>query len=330
MDLSIVVISKNEELVIDKCIKSILNACKKLFNVEDYEIILVDSMSTDKTVDISREILKVAEIKYWTIIKYRSNKHTAALGREIGRNHAHGKNILFLDGDMVLYTSFLKNIFNNMQMFENNVAGVVGNRIDAYYKQSNIVKLKEFKRNIKKDYSTTHPGGGLFLNLNNTDSTSYNIEQKSREEEAFAKKLLAKGKQIKYIEDNMYLHLNYKHSERGFRKKLEMIKDVNFSYVIAFKRHINEYGVLSLLKNYSKYLSYYIFLPALLLISSLVSTIYKSWITLLIIMLAFFAFLLKEKMQTFNLFFFLKGIMIRDASSIDYDVVEINGSYDIK
>ncbi|KAF5416608.1 MAG: Glycosyltransferase AglE [Candidatus Methanophagaceae archaeon] len=49
--ISVVVISKNEEDFIGKCIESVLEATK---DFDNYEILLVDSASADGTIEIAK------------------------------------------------------------------------------------------------------------------------------------------------------------------------------------------------------------------------------------------------------------------------------------
>jgi glycosyltransferase involved in cell wall biosynthesis len=321
LDLSVVVITQNESLVIEKCIKSIIIACNKNYAPEEYEIILVDSMSKDNTVGISKTLLINENVKNWTIIQYKSINYTAALGREIGKETAKGEYILFLDGDMLLFSNFLKFVKENKMLFESNIAGLIGNRIDAFYNRSYKVKnLRKFNRKLDKNNFTTHPGGGLFLNIKNVGKVKYNFEQKSREEEAFAKKLLAEGRKIKYTEQNMYLHLNYKQSKRNLLKRISMVKDVSQSYVIAIKSHYIEYGLRSIIKHYFAYFLYYIVFPLAILMGMITSFIMHSLPFFMIFILISLMLLFKEKLNSLNVVFFLSGLSKKNKTS--YEILD--------
>ena len=90
--ISIIITTKNEESVIEDLLKSI-----KLQNYRDYEIILVDNNSTDKTCEIAK--------------KFGARVFTKGPERSIQRNYgvekAKGKYILILDADMVLTKNVL-------------------------------------------------------------------------------------------------------------------------------------------------------------------------------------------------------------------------------
>jgi len=95
--LSIVIITRNEGDKIAKVIESVLAATETLENVE---IALVDSASTDNTTDIARQYpLKVIEIPANAFL-------SPAAGRYIGMQHTKSEYLYFLDGDMELDVSW--------------------------------------------------------------------------------------------------------------------------------------------------------------------------------------------------------------------------------
>jgi glycosyltransferase involved in cell wall biosynthesis len=309
LDLSVVVITQNESFVIDKCIKSLIIACDNNYASEKYEIILIDSMSNDNTVDIAKKLLIKKKVVNWTLIKYESSTHTAALGREIGKKYAKGEDILFLDGDMLIFSKFLTFVKSEKKLFDNNLVGIVGTRIDIFYDSNyNIKYFRKFNRKINRDKFTTNPGGGLFLFNSNIINANYNVEQIAREEEAFAKKLLAEGKKIKYFEQNMYLHLNYKQNKRNLLKRVFMVKDVSQSYVIAIKKHFFEYGFKSMIQQYKGYILYNLSYPIILLTGLVVSLVNSSSIIFIIILLMCILFIYREKLNALNVLFFSVGL----------------------
>ena len=81
MNLSVIIITKNEEELISDCIKSISFAD---------EVIVIDSESTDKTVDIARKLGAQIVTKKFT--NYADQRATAL-------KHAKGKWLLYIDAD---------------------------------------------------------------------------------------------------------------------------------------------------------------------------------------------------------------------------------------
>lgn len=97
-EVSVVLISKNQEWNIERLIKSVLEETAYL---PLGRIILVDSASTDRTTEVAAQFPI-------TIIKLNPEQRlTAAAGRYVGYQHTTGDFILFLDGDMELYPGWL-------------------------------------------------------------------------------------------------------------------------------------------------------------------------------------------------------------------------------
>jgi glycosyltransferase involved in cell wall biosynthesis len=95
--LSVVLIARNEEANIAQCIESVLKETGWIAA----EIILVDSASTDRTVEIASNYPV-------TILRLDADAELSpSAGRFVGGCHAHGEFILFLDADMVLMEGWL-------------------------------------------------------------------------------------------------------------------------------------------------------------------------------------------------------------------------------
>jgi glycosyltransferase involved in cell wall biosynthesis len=137
--VSIVIVSRNEEETIDSSIRSVINAARYASNfVKSYEIILVDSKSTDRTVEIaSRFPVTILQLKE----RYDKGPST---GRYVGDRYASGKYVLFLDGDIVLPESWLFDTV--LYMNQNpNVAGVSGPFTIVYIEDEAKPTIKRMK-----------------------------------------------------------------------------------------------------------------------------------------------------------------------------------------
>lgn len=98
-DLSVVLISKNQAWNISRLIESVIAETSEILSKE---ILLVDSASSDKTIEIARNYPI-------HIIRLRSNQRlTSHGGRFVGYKNTTGDLILFLDGDMELINGWLK------------------------------------------------------------------------------------------------------------------------------------------------------------------------------------------------------------------------------
>ena len=100
--LSIIVISRNQANTIGMCLDSIQVATKQS-GIENYEIVFVDSRSTDGTPDIVRNHLG------HDVRIVRLTGHTnAAIARNAGAAVATGDAFFFIDGDMEVGPDFLR------------------------------------------------------------------------------------------------------------------------------------------------------------------------------------------------------------------------------
>lgn len=99
--LSIIVISRNQIKTIDLCLDSILASTRQC-GIDRYEIVYVDSQSTDGTPERVRERLgdKV------TIVRVTGHLG-AAIARNAGAAVARGDAFFFIDGDMEIGADFL-------------------------------------------------------------------------------------------------------------------------------------------------------------------------------------------------------------------------------
>jgi glycosyltransferase involved in cell wall biosynthesis len=105
VELSIVLISKNQAWNIGRLIESVLQATS---SIAAREIILVDSASTDKTAE-------VAGFYPITVLRLQPGPLTPAAGRFIGYKRTQGEFVLFLDGDMELLRGWLEDALRAMR-----------------------------------------------------------------------------------------------------------------------------------------------------------------------------------------------------------------------
>lgn len=92
-ELSVVVVAYNEADQIADCLDAVFAACR---GVTSFEVLLVDSNSTDETVAIASEY----DVSIHRITD--DGLTTPGAGRFVGTRQARGERILFVDGDVVL------------------------------------------------------------------------------------------------------------------------------------------------------------------------------------------------------------------------------------
>jgi glycosyltransferase involved in cell wall biosynthesis len=127
--LSLIIITKNEE----KYLPRLLDSIKRQRGYKDYEIIVADANSTDRTREIAKEYgCRVVD------------GGLPSIGRNNGVRASTGDILLFADSDVVFHKTFLKKILRSFKAKNLDVGGVYlkvngGNIIDnAYY---NILNL---------------------------------------------------------------------------------------------------------------------------------------------------------------------------------------------
>ena len=122
MELSVVLIAKNEQDNIARLIESVLRAT---IDLSSKEIVLVDSNSSDRTVEIASRY----PVRIVRLLPHESIRLCAAAGRFVGTHYTTGEYVLFLDGDHELFDGWLERARAIMEAHAE--VGVVGGfRID--------------------------------------------------------------------------------------------------------------------------------------------------------------------------------------------------------
>ena len=108
-NLSIIIPARNEENCIGHLIDSILQN-----EYGDYEIIVVNDGSEDRTVDIVRKYMENTDkIRLISFLE----GHSAAFARNAGAREARGEILVFLDADLVIEKGFLETIAEDFEKY---------------------------------------------------------------------------------------------------------------------------------------------------------------------------------------------------------------------
>lgn len=134
MLVSVVIIGRNEGERLIRCITSV----KEMeFDPAQYEIIYVDSGSTDGSQEAAAKLgARVFELE--------TTKPTAAKGRNKGAHEAEGSLLFFLDGDTIVNPSFLTKAVNFLKEHED-VAAVSGFRKEIHPENSIYNKILDLE-----------------------------------------------------------------------------------------------------------------------------------------------------------------------------------------
>jgi cellulose synthase/poly-beta-1,6-N-acetylglucosamine synthase-like glycosyltransferase len=111
MKFSVIIPTYNEQDYIESCLKSVI---EQNFDSSEFEIIVSDSSSSDKTVEIARS-------HHARVVS--SERRGIAHGRNAGAKAAEGDILLFVDADVKLGRDFLRHVAGS---FSAHVVGVSG------------------------------------------------------------------------------------------------------------------------------------------------------------------------------------------------------------
>ena len=140
--VSIVIKALNEERHIASAIESALVAIDEVGG----EVILADSASTDRTVEIARSYpIKIVQM---TNVEDRS----CGAGAQLGYQHSRGRYVCLIDGDMKLRPGFLPAAVRHLEAC-GTLAGVGGMIVEA------ATGNREFEQRARRDEPDRRPGG---------------------------------------------------------------------------------------------------------------------------------------------------------------------------
>lgn len=200
---SVVIPALNEEENIGRCIESAIEATNEI----NCEIILVDSGSTDRTIEIAKEYpIKIIQLKEkW--------QKSAAAGKYIGDLFASGEYIQFLDADMTINKNWFKKALLILEKNEN-IAGVVGipsqEHYDNYLAKQVERDYKRFAENIEEGGTELAEGAILFRKKILDECGSWNPYLVSVEEREVCRRIVNRGYKFYIINTKSIHHLGLK------------------------------------------------------------------------------------------------------------------------
>lgn len=217
--LSVIVIAKNEEERIGRCIESVVKL-KRKYNTE---IIFVDSASTDKTVDIvSKYPVKIYQLN-------KSKYLNPSAGRYVGYPYANGEYIFFIDGDSVLIEGFIGKSLKIMK--DPKIAAIGGRRL--FRKTGEPLKIHEIMTG-KTKIGRTIGGTGIYRRKALEESGIFNPFMGGQEERELCFRIRNKGYKIINADIPMEFHIN---KEMDINEASERA-----GYFIGVGQIIREYG----------------------------------------------------------------------------------------
>lgn len=132
MKISVVIPAYNSEYYIEDCINSIFSQNKK-----EFEVIVVDDGSTDKT----KEIVLTYQVKYSAIKYYYITNSGQSTARNYGVERATGDYILFVDSDDMLLPGALDILSSKL---ENHAADIIFFNGTSFYDDDSLKREHVF------------------------------------------------------------------------------------------------------------------------------------------------------------------------------------------
>ena len=203
-DLSVVVIARNEEEMISSCLESIFVALQRAVDagiIQTHEVILADSASTDKTVEIAKKFpIKIVQLrKEWRL--------SAPAGRYIGYQYASGRYVFFTDGDTKVHEDFIAKAIPYLE--DPQVGGVDGYEREYLDKDctfadaiNETVRKSESDEVVEKDFI----GKAIYRKDVLDEVGVYNPWLRGGEERDLATKIKAKGYHLLRIPHPAIMH----------------------------------------------------------------------------------------------------------------------------
>lgn len=130
--ISFVVIARNEEERISRCLESVVHTSHFF---DSTEIVLVDSRSTDSTVEVARKF------PIDILVLGPCQPPSPAAGRTVGTHNSRGAYIVYVDGDMILNPHWVVAAMDFMEKNEG-FAALSGRLIEPTVK--NVATLNSF------------------------------------------------------------------------------------------------------------------------------------------------------------------------------------------
>lgn len=175
--VSVIIPCHNEQKHIGECLDSLLN---QTMTAADYELIVVDDGSTDRTV----EIVQGYVAKNNQCMKFFQQNHAGpALARNFGSRQAQGRILSFLDADMLFAPDFLEKLVAPIEAGE--VTGTftldefVANKDNLWSRSWNVCYYLPRHRRVPETLKETEGTvfraieRGAFWQVGGFDSTGY-------------------------------------------------------------------------------------------------------------------------------------------------------------
>jgi len=224
--ISVVIPAYNEEKYIEKCLSTLLESD---YPKDEYEIIVIDNGSTDRSVEIAR--------KYTGNVFILPNENVGAV-RNLGAANAHGEILAFLDSDCLIGNSWLK---DGAKLIKHDQSSVFGGNLFLRENPTWLEKYWILQNPLTNNLQQDLLGSCVFIQKKHFFAAGgFNTKMTSGEDSDFTRKIRGINLKIKINPTIGVVHLGYPttitdfttrqiwHSENYLQQYKNSIKDITF------------------------------------------------------------------------------------------------------
>lgn len=241
--VSFIVIGQNQQRTIKDCISSIFKTAETL-QLKNYEVIYIDSRSSDQTVQIIKSSFR-QRVKMYSL----NSRMNAAIARNVGAKVADGDIYFFVDGDMELYPDFLEDVFSEEQGLQYDV--VSGKLMEYEYDENwNRIGIVNDRYNVTETEYRQDLGGVFVIQSEVFKAVGgFNECWKSEEDFDLALRLAQRG--IYLLRLPKYIAVHHTINYYKFARLLGRIRNGQIFYhgVMCRKNLFNKYGMKMIVEN---------------------------------------------------------------------------------
>lgn len=253
-NVSIIIISYNEEFAIQKCLNSLALLSEKV------ELVFVNCKSSDTTLE---QIIAFAKRRNNVQVFEVENDFNAAYARNIGILNSRNEYIMFLDGDIEFNPEFIINAVSRLNS-DNSVGAVIGPLSEIQYSTNYLQILETIPDRLYFIKETASCLGGVFLTKKSILSQVgiFNIFYKYQEDRDLSLRIAANFDIIK-IDTAMGVHHTVPYN---LRTHLSLINNSTYLTPLILS-HLKKWRAICSLLNHDKLYSSLLLMVIFLVLS---------------------------------------------------------------
>jgi len=196
IQLSIIIPAYNAAKTIERCIESLK---KQSISNDNYEIIMVDDGSKDKTVEIAK-LMKVDQV-------ISVAHHSLGRARNLGIKNANGKYIAFIDSDCKAKNNWVEVILRELEQNKVIAGSLLNGNTNLISWSEYLLEFSDYSENRKRNFTKFAAGANQAYHKNILLKISGHIEDMSLSEDVyFGHLILSAGIKICFIPELQVYH----------------------------------------------------------------------------------------------------------------------------